>query len=182
MTTRRQRSAHETEVPSAAVGLVRPTLERLPAYVSALERGWSADNLRGEAAIRDELARIAEDAEAFVVQQTDREAGGREVTLPDGSKVARIPGFQLWIWDGDFCGAISLRWQPGSLDLPPHGCHAGGGPAGDGGKRSGEPPAESGSRRFDFGVAAASRSGQSVLGPRWFSYLEARSCRSCRPS
>jgi len=121
MATRKQtRSVHETEAPSAAVGLVRPTLERLPAYTAALERGWSADNLRGEASAREELTRIAEDAEAFVTQQTDREARGREVTLPDGSKAARIPGFRLWIWDGDFCGAISLRWQPGSLELPPH--------------------------------------------------------------
>jgi predicted acetyltransferase len=120
MKTRRQRGAHETEVPSAAVGLVRPTLERLPAYAAALERGWSADNLRGEAAAREERTRIAADAEAFVAQQTDREARGREVTLPDGSKAARIPGFHLWIWDGDFCGAIGLRWQPGTFELPPH--------------------------------------------------------------
>jgi predicted acetyltransferase len=120
MTARKRRGARETETPSAAIELVRPTLERLPAYTSALERGWSADNVRGEAAAREELARIAHDAPAFVAHQTDREARGREITLPDGSKVPRIPGYHLWIWDGEFCGAIGLRRQPGSDELPAH--------------------------------------------------------------
>jgi len=120
MTAPKRRGTRETEAPSAAIELVRPTRERLPAYTAALERGWSADNVRGEAAAREELARIAEDADGFVARLIDREARGREVTLPDGSKVARIPGFRLWIWDGDFCGAIALRWQPGSEELPAH--------------------------------------------------------------
>jgi predicted acetyltransferase len=102
------------------VQLVQPTLDRLPSYVAALERGWSADNLRGEAAAREELARIAADASLFVDQQTDREARGPPVTLPDGSTAPRIPGFRRWIWDGEFCGAISLRWLPGTTELPPH--------------------------------------------------------------
>jgi predicted acetyltransferase len=25
-----------------------------------------------------------------------------------------------WLWDGEFCGSISLRWQAGRSDLPPH--------------------------------------------------------------
>jgi predicted acetyltransferase len=24
------------------------------------------------------------------------------------------------MWDGEFCGAIGFRWQPGSTDLPPY--------------------------------------------------------------
>jgi predicted acetyltransferase len=24
------------------------------------------------------------------------------------------------MWDGEFCGSISLRWQPGTTALPPH--------------------------------------------------------------
>jgi predicted acetyltransferase len=24
------------------------------------------------------------------------------------------------MWDGDFAGSISLRWQPGTTALPPH--------------------------------------------------------------
>lgn len=72
--------------------LVTPTLAHLPAYVDALRRGWSADNVRGEAAAREELVRIAADAPAFVALHTDREALGGPVTLPDGSVVMRIPG------------------------------------------------------------------------------------------
>jgi predicted acetyltransferase len=24
------------------------------------------------------------------------------------------------LWDGEFCGSIGFRWQPGSAELPPH--------------------------------------------------------------
>jgi len=99
--------------------LVRPGPEHLPRYVAALERGWSPDNTRPEAA-RDELSRIQADANAFLDSLEDREAKGAPVTLPDGSKVKRLPGFRRWAWDGDFCGSISLRWQPGTTELPAH--------------------------------------------------------------
>ena len=25
----------------------------------------------------------------------------------------------MWMWDGEFCGQIGFRWQPGTADLPP---------------------------------------------------------------
>jgi len=34
--------------------------------------------------------------------------------------VPRLPGRVLWVWDGEFCGVINLRFVPGTLDLPPH--------------------------------------------------------------
>src|SRR5205814_8172976 len=40
-------------VRRAAVTLVWPAREYLPGYVDALERGWSADNLRGDEAARE---------------------------------------------------------------------------------------------------------------------------------
>jgi predicted acetyltransferase len=100
--------------------LVVPTLDALDAYTDALRRGWSPDNLRGKAAADEELAAIASDAALFVARQVDREAKGGPVTLPDGSKVPRLPGYRLWIWDGEFCGTIGLRWVPGTTALPPH--------------------------------------------------------------
>ena len=100
--------------------LVRPTSAHLPSYVAALERGWSADHTRGLAAAREELARIEEDAAAFLEGLVDREARGRPITLPDGSTVARIPGYHRWMWDGEFCGSIGFRWQPGTTELPSH--------------------------------------------------------------
>jgi predicted acetyltransferase len=42
------------------------------------------------------------------------------LTLPDGSKVPRLPGYRRWMWDGEFCGSIGFRWQPGTSELPPH--------------------------------------------------------------
>ena len=100
--------------------LVAPSFEHLPSYVAALERGWSADNLRGAVAAREELEKIRANAAAFLEGMTDREAKAGAVTLPDGSQVARIPGFRRWLWDGEFCGSIGLRWQPGTTALPPH--------------------------------------------------------------
>jgi predicted acetyltransferase len=103
-----------------ALQIVRPRAEHLSSYVAALERGWSPDNERGAQAAAEELARIRADASAFIDSMEDREAKGLPVTLPDGSKVKRLPGFRRWLWDGEFCGSIGFRWQPGTTELPPH--------------------------------------------------------------
>jgi predicted acetyltransferase len=99
--------------------LVWPSIEYLPSYVRALEQGWSLDNLRPEEG-HEELDRIALDAERFLAEQVDREAKGPPVRLPDGSTVARLPGYHKWMWDGEFCGSIGFRWQPGTTALPPY--------------------------------------------------------------
>ena len=57
---------------------------------------------------------------AFVAALNHPTRGGLPVTLPDGTEVPRLPGMRRWMWDGEYCGAISLRWQPGTTDLPPH--------------------------------------------------------------
>jgi predicted acetyltransferase len=100
--------------------LVWPAHEHLPSYIAALERGWSPDNVRGETAAREELTRIAKDADAFLSSMVDREAIGSLITLLDGTRVPRIPGYRRWMWDGEFCGSIGLRWQRGTEALPPY--------------------------------------------------------------
>ncbi len=105
---------------SSPMQLVRPSMQYLPSYVAALKRGWSPDNARGAAASLDELAAIEKDPHVFVEQLTDRMAEGPPVKLPDGSIAQRIPGYRLWLWDGEFCGSIGFRWQPGTSTLPPH--------------------------------------------------------------
>jgi len=100
--------------------LVWPALAYLPGYVDALHRGWSPDNLRGAEAAREQLDDIAADAEAFVASLIDKEARGSLITLPDGTKVPRLPGYVRWMWDGEFCGSIGLRWQRGTEELPPY--------------------------------------------------------------
>ena len=97
--------------------LVWPSREYLPSYVSALERGWSPNNLRPEAA-QEELSAIRADAAGFLDGLVDREAKGAPVKLPDGTTVPRLPGYRRWMWDGEFCGSIGLRWQPGTNCLP----------------------------------------------------------------
>ena len=100
------------------VKLVWPSLEYLPSYVAALERGWSPDNVRGKIAAQEELSRIAVDARAFLASLVDREAVGEPITLLDGTKVSRLPGYRRWLWDGEFCGSIGFRWQRGTEALP----------------------------------------------------------------
>lgn len=100
--------------------LVRPAREYLAGYVAALENAWTPDSARGAIAGREERECIALDADAFLASLDDREARGGPLTLPDGSTVARLPAFRRWMWDGEFCGSISLRWQAGTAALPPH--------------------------------------------------------------
>lgn len=100
--------------------LLLPSLELLPEYVAALERGFSPDNARGDEAAREELEIISREPEAFIASMVDREAKGPPVVLPDGSTVTRLPSYHRWLWDGEFCGVIGFRWQPGTPALPPH--------------------------------------------------------------
>jgi predicted acetyltransferase len=100
------------------IKLMRPSIEALPRYVAALRSGWSPDNVRGKAAADEELMRIGQDALAFTDSLDDPEARGPPVVLPDGVAVPRLPGFRRWVWDGEFCGSIGFRWQPGASGLP----------------------------------------------------------------
>ena len=67
--------------------LVRPTEQHLPGYVAALERGWSADNVRGAVAAREELAKIANNPSAFVASLVETRSKGRP-----GDTARRIDG------------------------------------------------------------------------------------------
>ncbi|MGJ7493136.1 GNAT family N-acetyltransferase [Variovorax sp. ZT4R33] len=106
-----------TSKANSTMRLVWPSQEYLASYVSALERGWSPNNLRPEAA-QDELAAILADSVRFLDSLVDREAKGPPVTLPDGTNVPRLPGYRRWMWDGQFCGSIGLRWQRDTNGLP----------------------------------------------------------------
>jgi predicted acetyltransferase len=99
--------------------LVWPSAQYLPGYVDALQRGWASDNLRPQAA-GEELARITQDPTKFLSEQVDREATGPPIVLLDSSTIPRLPGYSRWMWDGEFCGSIGFRWQPGTTELPPY--------------------------------------------------------------
>lgn len=100
--------------------LVTPSTEHLPSYVDALKRDWSPDNLRGAAAAIEQLAAIEADAPGFLAGLHDPEAKGPPIKLAGGGEVSRLPGYFLWMWDGEFCGSISFRWSPGTSALPSH--------------------------------------------------------------
>lgn len=51
---------------------------------------------------------------------SDGTADGPPIALPDGTSAVRLPDIARWMWDGEFCGLINLRWQPGGEALPPH--------------------------------------------------------------
>ena len=57
---------------------------------------------------------------AFLASLDDPEARGGPITLPDGTRVPRLPGFRRWIWDGEASGSIGFRWQKGTAELPSH--------------------------------------------------------------
>lgn len=102
------------------VRLIKPTQEHLPSYVAALQTGWSPDNIRGAARALEELQQIERDPQAFLDSLDDVEAKGPPVSFADGRARPRLPGYRRWIWDGEFCGSIGLRWQPGTSALPEH--------------------------------------------------------------
>jgi predicted acetyltransferase len=101
-----------------ALQIITPTLERLPQYQDALERGWSPDNVNLEKTARAHLEQIAKDATVFVAGLTDVEAKGAPILMPDGTTRPRLPGRFFWVWDGAFCGSFSLRWVNGTSELP----------------------------------------------------------------
>lgn len=100
------------------MNLVTPSLDYLSSYAAALRRGWSPSSSREEMRL-EELGRIADDPEAFVTCEAEAFAQRPPMRLHDGSYVARLPGYSRWMWDGEFCGSIGLRWQPDTPELPP---------------------------------------------------------------
>jgi predicted acetyltransferase len=97
------------------VGFAVPQLPMLASYVDALQQGWSPNTLRDVSA--EQLALVAQDPQAFLATLAD-EQPPRTRTLDDGRVVPMLPMRTRWIWDGTFCGAINVRWQPGTEDLP----------------------------------------------------------------
>lgn len=100
--------------------LVQATSEHLASYTAALRTGWSPDDVRGAVAAEEELKRIEADPAGFLAGLYDPQARRGPITLPDGSQVPRIPGYSKWMWDGEFCGSVGLRWVPGSREVPPY--------------------------------------------------------------
>lgn len=98
--------------------LQKPSIEQMPEFIAALKTGWSPSNTRPELA-QELVESIGRDPNSYLMLSDDVRGEGPPVTLPDGSQVDRLPGIVRWIWRDGFCGVISLRWQIGTMDLPP---------------------------------------------------------------
>jgi predicted acetyltransferase len=98
---------------TAPLRLIEPSLDRLPGYAAALAAGWSPDTERDASA--EQLAAIGRDAQEFLAELTRQD--GTIVSL-SGETRPRLPGRLYWLDDGQFCGAINLRFVPGSDELP----------------------------------------------------------------
>lgn len=104
---------------AAQLHLVTPARAHLNGFIDAVAAGWSPSTVDPEAG-RRAVNKIANDADAYLCSLDDREGKGPPNLGPNGEVWPRIPGFSRWLWDGDFCGSISLRWEKGSSVLPPH--------------------------------------------------------------
>ena len=101
-----------TDCRISPVTLLRPSLEWLPAYEDALAQGWSPNT--DQDVSREQLRQLRRNPERFLHDLYD----SRLVRLPDGREVPRLPAHDFWISDGEFCGRIGFRFQPGTEELP----------------------------------------------------------------
>jgi predicted acetyltransferase len=99
--------------------LIQPDSTCLTEYIAALQDGWSPSEMLPALATQ-QLEKIAKDPGGFLHSLDDPALIGTPFPLPDGSTVPRLPGFWRWLWDGEFCGSVQLRWQPGTSSLPPY--------------------------------------------------------------
>jgi predicted acetyltransferase len=99
--------------------LVVPSAAYLEGYLDALRLGWSPRTTDPDF-WKAELDRYDAEPETFLDVFVDTDPAGRTITLPDGTERPRIPGETRWMWDGEFCGSINIRWVPGTAELPEH--------------------------------------------------------------
>lgn len=97
--------------------LVRPEIKYYQSFVDGIQRAALLNDSFFLYEARD-LQKIMGDPEGFIKKQQSIDGGGEPVVLPDGSTVPRLPNINKWMWDGEICGRIQLRWAKGTTDLP----------------------------------------------------------------
>jgi predicted acetyltransferase len=95
------------------IRLVEPSRTWLDGYERALAAGWSPNTERDASA--EQLRALRRDPDAYLRALVH----GLTERLPGSRPVQRLPSFDFWIVDGEFCGRIGLRYQPGTEALPP---------------------------------------------------------------
>jgi predicted acetyltransferase len=104
---------------SSEFSLVTPSRALLHGVLAAMERGHAASDVAGARVEAAKLGDIAGNPDYHLALLGDAAGRGPPVQLPDGSFVPRLPGESFWMWDGEYAGNLSLRWQAGTPVLPP---------------------------------------------------------------
>jgi len=93
--------------------LLVPCLDRIAGYAAALEAGWSPDTTRDVST--EQLALYRADPAVLIHDLTRQDGTIKTVS----GEHPRLPSRVFWMDDGEFCGSINLRFQPGTDSLPP---------------------------------------------------------------
>jgi predicted acetyltransferase len=101
------------------LSLVEPSLLNLQGFEHALMRGWSPDPRRQQDKpfVETELRALRQDRQAFLTRLAAGEVVATSVANRDPQRLTIQP---FWIWDGAFCGCITFRYLPGTMQLPLH--------------------------------------------------------------
>jgi predicted acetyltransferase len=107
------------QATASSIVLVEPSLANLSGFEEALAKGWSPDPRRQKdmAHVEAELAALRHDRAAFLARLTSGEIIATSVSNREPQRLVLRP---FWIWDGEFCGYITLRHLPGTSQLPLH--------------------------------------------------------------
>lgn len=95
-----------------------PNLADLPMYLAALRTGWTPESDQNASEAHRLIARIEADPAKFLSWLRNPAGEGPPVTLSDGRQVPRLAHLRYWIFDGEYCGDLNLRWSPGTSELP----------------------------------------------------------------
>lgn len=96
-----------------------PSMAYISSFIEGIERVSEMDDSFFKSEVSDLLS-IKENPAEFLAKQLDPLGGGVPFELSDGTLVPRLPSINRWMWDGEVCGRIQLRWAEGTTDLPPY--------------------------------------------------------------
>lgn len=107
------------QATASSIVLAEPSLANLSGFEEALAKGWSPDPRRQNdtAHVEAELAALRHDRADFLARLTSGEIIATSVSNREPQRLVLRP---FWIWDGEFCGYITLRHLPGTSQLPLH--------------------------------------------------------------
>ncbi|QND48550.1 GNAT family N-acetyltransferase [Rhizobium lusitanum] len=107
------------QATASSIVLAEPSLANLSGFEEALAKGWSPDPRRQKdtAHVETELAALRHDGADFLARLTSGEIIATSVSNREPQRLVLRP---FWIWDGEFCGYITLRHLPGTSQLPLH--------------------------------------------------------------